>query len=176
MMRILDCYLGAYQETEIKKIPKDMTEALGGLIRHMFFFAFIWSVGATTNAIGRERFNNWMRERIAQENLDFPAEKSVYDWCYDEKKKEWVNWFNTIPPYTVDTKLSFNEIVVPTLDSIRMKYLAKMLIMAGKHVVMPGPIGTGKSVYLAQLGFFEMPEEYQTLKMTFSAQTSANMV
>lgn len=55
-----------------------------------------------------------------------------------------------------------------------MKYIAKMLILAGKHVMMPGPIGTGKTVYLAQLGFYEMPEEYQTLKMTFSAQTSAN--
>lgn len=55
-----------------------------------------------------------------------------------------------------------------------MKHLAKMLIGAGKHVLMPGPIGTGKSVYISQLSLFEMTEEYQTLKMTFSAQTSAN--
>lgn len=50
-----------------------------------------------------------------------------------------------------------------------------MLIMSGKHVMMPGPIGTGKSVYIQQLSY-EMPEEYQTLKQTFSAQTSANQV
>jgi dynein heavy chain len=135
----------------------------------MFVFAFIWSVGATTTAVGRERFSNWMRERITKENIEFPPDKQVYDWCYNEKTKEWISWFNTIEPYQVDTRVSYNEIVVPTLDSIRMKNVAKKLIMAGKHVLMPGPIGTGKSVYLAQLGFFEMPEEYQTLKMTFSA-------
>jgi predicted ATPase with chaperone activity len=56
-----------------------------------------------------------------------------------------------------------------------MKHLAKMLIMSGKHIMMPGPIGTGKSVYIQQLSY-EMPEEYQTLKQTFSAQTSANQV
>jgi MoxR-like ATPase len=50
-----------------------------------------------------------------------------------------------------------------------MKALAKMLILNGKHILMPGPIGTGKSVYINQLSFYEMPEEYQTLKMTFSA-------
>jgi len=39
---------------------------------------------------------------------------------------------------------------------------------------MPGPTGTGKSVYVQELVSFQMPEEYQTLVMCFSAQTSAN--
>jgi len=55
-----------------------------------------------------------------------------------------------------------------------MKYLLKTLITNMKHVLMPGPTGTGKSVYIQQLTTFEMTEEYQTLKMVFSAQTSAN--
>ena len=46
----------------------------------------------------------------------------------------------------MDIKLSFNEIVVPTVDSIRMKFLTKLLIMNGKHCLSPGPTGTGKSV------------------------------
>jgi dynein heavy chain, axonemal len=115
-----------------------------------------------------------MREQLAKEKVEFPEDKTVYDWNWNLKTNEWENWFATIDQYTVNTKVSFNEIVVPTQDSIRMKYIAKMLIMAGKHVLMPGPIGTGKSSYIAELGFYEMPEEYQTLKMSFSAQTSAN--
>lgn len=43
-----------------------------------------------------------------------------------------------------------------------------------KHVLTPGPTGTGKTVYIQELTTYEMSEEYQTLKMTFSAQTSAN--
>lgn len=39
---------------------------------------------------------------------------------------------------------------------------------------MPGPTGTGKSVYVQQLTTYGMPEEFLTLIMCFSAQTSAN--
>lgn len=57
-------------------------------------------------------------------------------------------WFDTIQAYNVDIKDSFNEIVVPTQDSIRMKYMLKTLIETNKHVIMPGPTGVGKTVYV----------------------------
>ena len=81
---------------------------------------------------------------------------------------------DTISEYQVDIKMSYNEIVVPTVDSIRMKYFIKFLALNGKHVLTPGPTGVGKSVYIQELLTYELPEEYQTLAMTFSAQTSAN--
>jgi len=64
------------------------------------------------------------------------------------KRVEWVSWFDTIPVYEVDTRVSYSEIVVPTDDSIRMKYLMRTLMSNDKHVLMPGPTGTGKSVYV----------------------------
>lgn len=74
----------------------------------------------------------------------------------------------------VDTKLNYSDIVVPTVDSIRTKYLGGILLLNSKHVLMPGPTGTGKSVNITDMVTFEMPEEMQTLALTFSAQTSAN--
>jgi len=55
-----------------------------------------------------------------------------------------------------------------------MKYFIKTLVMNNKHVLTPGPTGTGKSVNIAELLTYELPEEFQTLAITFSAQTSAN--
>ena len=55
-----------------------------------------------------------------------------------------------------------------------MKYFTKTLTTNGKHILTPGPTGTGKSVNVAELLTFELPEEFQTLAITFSAQTSAN--
>jgi dynein heavy chain, axonemal len=55
-----------------------------------------------------------------------------------------------------------------------MKHICKMLVVNDKHVLMPGPTGTGKSVYVQQMATFEMTDEYQLLKICFSAQTSAN--
>jgi dynein heavy chain len=40
--------------------------------------------------------------------------------------------------------------------------------------MIPGPTGTGKSVNTAEMLTYELPEEFQTLTMNFSAQTSAN--
>jgi dynein heavy chain len=42
-----------------------------------------------------------------------------------------------------------------------------------KHVLCPGPTGTGKTVNISKL-LQELPEEYQYIPITFSAQTSAN--
>jgi len=58
---------------------------------------------------------------------------------------------DTVPAYAVDNKLSYGEIVVPTFDSIRMKYLKRMLLMNKKHVLSPGPTGTGKTVNINEL-------------------------
>lgn len=173
-MRILDSYFSSYVENEIKKITKDEIANLESMITQLFFFAIIWSVGTTTTLEGRTKFNKWIREKMAEYNVEFPEDRAVYDYKFSTETKEWINWRDTVSEYQVDIKASYNEILVPTLDSIRMKYWIKFLVMNSKHVLTPGPTGTGKSVNIADLMTYELPEEYQTLAMTFSAQTSAN--
>jgi dynein heavy chain len=75
----------------------------------------------------------------------------VYDYCFDKVEKIWKIWTDTVPNYSVNSSLSFGEIVVPTFDSIRMKYIKKMLIINKKHVLSPGPTGTGKTVNINEL-------------------------
>jgi dynein heavy chain len=91
-------------------------------------FCFIWSVGGTTDLIGRKIFDKWMRERMIKHNVTFPDENLVYDWHYNLEKNEWTSWFETIPTFEVDTRISYSEIVVPTEDSIRMKFLMRTLM------------------------------------------------
>jgi dynein heavy chain len=49
-----------------------------------------------------------------------------------------------------------------------------MLISNNHHVMMPGAIGTGKSINAYNLISTGMGEVYQYIPITFSAQTSAN--
>ena len=60
------------------------------------------------------------------------------------------------------------------MDSIRTKYLYKLLLSNKYHVLSPGPTGTGKSVNSSSLLTTDMPEIYTSIFLTFSAQTSAN--
>jgi len=112
--RMLDCYMNEYIETETRKITPDVIDALASQIKEIFFMCFIWSLGATTNAQGRERFDGWIREQMRSQALTFPEEKTCYDWFWNREQKEWVSWFSTIAEYRVDTKSPYNEIVVPT--------------------------------------------------------------
>jgi dynein heavy chain len=140
--------LAKYYESEIKKVPNEQIETLAGQIKHIFMFCFLWSIGGTTDLVGRKRFDTWIKEKMVKHNVPFPEDKLAYDWQYNVETGEWISWFDTIPVYEVDTRLSYSEIVVPTDDSIRMKYLMRTLMSNDKHVLMPGPTGTGKSVYV----------------------------
>jgi dynein heavy chain len=145
----MDCYLKDYIETEIKKVTGEKVEELSSMIPQLFIFCLLWSIGTTTNLQGREKFNNFIRQKLTKVGFEIPSEGLVYDYKFDIKTKEWVGWLTTVPEYVVDTKLSFNEIVVPTVDSVRMKFLAQLLMTSNKHVLIPGPTGTGKSVNTA---------------------------
>ena len=61
-------------------------------------------------------------------------------------KKKQKDDMNSNNQYFVDNKMMYSEIVVPTFDSIRMQYLTRILILNKKHVLCPGPTGTGKTV------------------------------
>jgi dynein heavy chain len=80
IMRLLDCYFVKYIESEIKKITPEQVADLEKQIKHIYFFCLIWSVGGTTNAPGREKFNKWCREQMQKHGLSgFPEDKQVYD-------------------------------------------------------------------------------------------------
>jgi dynein heavy chain len=74
-MRLIDCYLKKYIETEVKKITADQIEQLSQQIKSIFMFSFLWSVGGTTDLIGRGRFDKWLRERMAKHSIAFPEDK-----------------------------------------------------------------------------------------------------
>ena len=82
---------------------------------------------------------------------------------------------DTVTLKPVNSKLDFSEIVVPTMDSVRNTFFLQHLMENGKHVLMVGDTGTGKTVNISQyLG--AMPDQFLPITLTFSAQTSCNQV
>merc|ERR1712054_104810 len=147
------------------------------LIESLFLFALTWSIGATSTLDGRFRFDAWLRSTMMTHGVKvkFPEGGLVYDYCLDTKTGQWVDWVDTRDAYVHDKKMSFAEMIIPTKDSIRNKYLLQHLLTNNKHTLMVGETGTGKTINIMEYLTKEMDEKYIPICLSFSAQTTANM-
>lgn len=163
------------RRSRLSQAPAD--DVAGGQIGPLFLFALIWSVGATTNEVGRQKFDQWLRLQLDLNGFERPPPESglVYDFVFDLQTDSWRMWMTTVPEYVIPSKSAFQDIIVPTVDSVRYTFLLDLHIRHGKHVLFTGNTGTGKTVnvtsYLAT-----MPAELQPISLIFSAATSSNQV
>ena len=59
---------------------------LPDLLEPWFLFSLIWSVGASCDNDGRNKFSVWLRERFIEEkpSIPIPDEGLVYDYAFDD--------------------------------------------------------------------------------------------
>lgn len=108
--------------------------------------------------------------------VSLPMTGLVFDYKYiKEGRGKWRLWTDDlldVPPIAKD--LSVNQIIVPTIETVRYFHLFKLLIRHHKPLLLVGPTGTGKSVYIMDFLLRRNdPETFKPLFVIFSAQTTA---
>jgi dynein heavy chain, axonemal len=177
LINILDAYLDPFRPREGREAKsKQDVEDIANIMEPLFIFAMVWSLGCTVTTQGRRVLDSHIRGEMLMNSSPwpFPPEGKVYDYAFDLPTRAWKSWMNTVEPYKYDPKLSFSELIIPTMDSVRYTYLLNHLVRNNQHVLMTGPTGTGKTVNVneqLQKGF---DDKYVPICLTFSAQTSAN--
>jgi len=48
-MRVIDCFMSDYYETEVKRVSQDAIDQLSSMISPIFFFGMTWGIGSTTS-------------------------------------------------------------------------------------------------------------------------------
>lgn len=194
-MNLMDCMLDEFQDEEsFKKLNE---REVASWLECIFLFSCVWSFGATIDTDGRKLFDSLFRELIdGPLSLDtkdefhildmvdgpsrpylcpFPSRGTVFDYRFiKEGMGKWELWTDEIkdaPPIPKD--MAFNEIIVPTIDTVRYTYLIKQLVTHGKSILVIGKTGTGKSVYISDFLLQRIDEKYKPLMINFSAQTTA---
>ncbi|XP_040909250.1 dynein heavy chain 12, axonemal [Toxotes jaculatrix] len=155
-----------------------------------FAFSLVWSVGGSCDADSREKFSEFFRVTVSGKTEQHPIPATVgkwecpmdekglvYDYFYEFKGKgSWVQWNDAIKNVNLgDKNTKVQEIIVPTIDTVRYTYLLDLCISYGMPLLFVGPTGTGKSVYVKEKLMNNLDKDrYLPFFINFSARTSAN--
>ncbi|KPA79969.1 putative dynein heavy chain [Leptomonas pyrrhocoris] len=174
---LFDCFMGPYTPTRAYEVPQDKLDYLREIYLHLLVFSIVWSFGATGDRASRLRFDKFLRDelRLRNINIDLPVIGNLQDYQFVVEERRWVAWTERLPPFTTQvTQRNFSDIIVPTADVARYKYVNRLLLEHSYHTLCCGPTGTGKTVLMRQLLMQDMPKECTPIFFTFSARTSAN--
>lgn len=96
----MDCLAVPSKKSQEKST--DDTEEI--LTKMWFFFCLVWSIGATLDESGREKFDSYIREMDGI----FPVVDTVYDYFVEVKAKCFIHWkANLSSDWTFPEKLVF---------------------------------------------------------------------
>eukprot|EP00960_Hanusia_phi_P070417 767305-Hanusia_phi.AAC.13 len=142
-------------------------------IKDIFLFCLVWSIGGNIEGVdGKESFSEYIRSEVTFSK--FPKPGTVYDYYYDFSSKEFKLWEDITPQFLYDNTMVFSDILVPTKDSTRYKYLIGTLLDVQRGGIFIGETGTSKSVTMTEaLNSFIEPKNVIPFTINFSAQTSA---
>ncbi|XP_066245712.1 dynein axonemal heavy chain 10 isoform X2 [Euwallacea similis] len=173
-----------YPQPEEDTSPPD-EEVDIDLINAVFIASLYNSVGAVLVDACRCEFDDYMKSHISMstvndtvdQNCDlvhFPtAFATLYDYFLDVKQKVWVAWDWLVPRYVHEKDLRFSQILVPTVDTVRVTYILQLMNKFKKPIVLVGDTGTSKTAIIQDFLRNLDPEAFILLNINFSSRTSS---
>eukprot|EP01064_Diplonema_japonicum_P033482 TRINITY_DN6608_c3_g1_i1.p1 TRINITY_DN6608_c3_g1~~TRINITY_DN6608_c3_g1_i1.p1 ORF type:complete len:4220 (+),score=898.37 TRINITY_DN6608_c3_g1_i1:135-12794(+) len=142
------------------------------LINAVFCFSYIWSVGGNVDEKSRDLFDQFARESL--EDVLVIGTSSVFDYQIDFKARKFITWESSVPEFTYDPRSAYFDILVPTIDTFRYKYIIETLLQCKKPTLLSGLSGTGKSIIVQQtMRANQASMDLVNVVVQFSAKTSA---
>ncbi|KAM4720749.1 dynein axonemal heavy chain 12 [Rhinophrynus dorsalis] len=157
-----------------------------------FAFSMVWSIGGCCDTDSRAKFDAFLKEMLSGKSKEYPVPSAVgrwecplddkglvYDYMYELKGRgRWVHWNEFIKSTSIGSNnLKIQDIIVPTMDTVRYTFLMDLCIKYAKPLLFVGPTGTGKSVYVKDKLMNNLDKDtFLPFFINFSARTSANQI
>ena len=149
VLGLLECWLA----------PLAPERKTADVLEYFFVFACVWAFGGS---FGTDKQNDWRKEfdyfwQGTFNTVKFPKETSVYDVYYDVDAHDWAPWSNMVDDYvpvaigTNPGESPFMNLVVASADSARMTFIMQSLSSRGRHSLLVGGAGTGKTALVTAM-------------------------
>lgn len=171
------------------------------IMHQILVYCTVWSAGASVEGENRRKFDSTQKRFVNSADSTVPVENArqhpkiklpdsltIFDFFLeieeeeiigdDEKKKikfDWVKWTiqideNEQPP----AEIYVTEIVIKTADTMRYSHLMREYLKFNEHLIICGPTGTGKTIYIKRILQELDRDAWLQIEMGFSAQTTAS--
>ena len=88
-------------------------------LERLYIFCVVWSLGGALMADEREKFSDFMKSSSGMGLVN----SSLFDNYYDVESKGYILWDRKVPEYVPPANRKFNQILVPTSDTVRYSWL-----------------------------------------------------
>lgn len=135
----------------------------------------IWSVGACLTEKDQDKFSDAIKSLSQNGFVDekgLPV-KSLFDHFYDPQHHKWISWTKYVPRYVHDSDMPYDQILVPTEDTVKRSHILSKLIAAHKPILFVGNAGTSKSVTIGKYVSSLPRESNIILNLNFSSRTTS---
>ena len=177
--------------------PRDKIQWVEGF----FIQSIVWTFSGWLSDVGRVEFCNWFSQKLRQKKgtatqrntqkksseqlfelqINIP-EGCLLDFAYTVSTEtgvgQWTEWVQTEPLHYIPEDSNYNDIIIPTKDTIRHSAILRSLLSGGIPVLFSGHTGTGKSTLiksvidkLSQYG--AATTDYTAIYYQFSARTTS---
>ncbi|CAG4954204.1 unnamed protein product [Colias eurytheme] len=142
-----------------------------------FVFACVWAFGSAmfqdTNIDYRVEFSKWWLNEF--KTVKFPPGGTVFDYYIDPETKQFTPWTEKIPKFELDSDIPLQAVLVPTAETIRIRFFLDLLMKNRHPVMLVGGAGCGKTV-LVNEKLQSLPDNYAIQSIPFNFYTTSEML
>ena len=130
----------------------------------------MWAYGGS---LDEDNKNGFSKSFMATSRLRFPEGGQCFDYFWDPLEAQWRHWETQVAPFNREYEGLFQNLVVPTAETTRQRYLMGLHTASRKGVLYVGSAGTGKTTlvqdYFSQLD----PESVLSAGINFNSFTDS---
>jgi dynein heavy chain len=149
----------------------DSEKEIKQIYEAFFLFAGMWAFGASLDEDKLSFSNGW--KSACASKIKFPEQGMCFDYYYDVLQGAWVHWETKVEPFDKNYDGLYNNLVVPTAETTRQKFLLDMHVGARKGVLYVGTAGTSKTTIIKDYFSKLDPETSLTQSISMNSYTDS---